>query len=260
MMKKHIILILLLGVFFLSKNIGQSNDKAEYLSDFQSNNWPLVIKAKENIENLNKELISDLIKLLDKNTIKKLKNTDDLIYPGAEKFFGHGQIIDYNIDNISVRAGWLLEDLTFQNFGFTGIHLQEDGLIDYIKITFPAYYNNSVNRKKINNSSTENLREIIRNLSVQNAKIWYAENIGIWNRLDALVDALNSYDEKRQVKALFYLRNGKTKCQGLNQESYSNLLANPIQKLSNSEIKRVSENAKLILVDDKLDWLKIKPQ
>jgi hypothetical protein len=77
--------------------------------------------------------------------------------------------------------------------------------------------------------------------------------------LASLEKGLNSQDEKSQVKALFYLRNGKTACKGLNQKFYKSKLSKVIEKLSNSSTSRVSENAKLIMLDSDYSWLFIKP-
>ena len=95
-------------------------------------------------------------------------------------------------------------------------------------------------------------------LSIANAKDWYKVNSTNWSRFNSLLEALNSYDEKSQVKALFYLRNGKSSCEGLNKDTFLNKVKESIQKLSNSDIKRISENAKLILLDEKFEFLKIK--
>jgi hypothetical protein len=48
----------------------------------------------------------------------QLRETWDLIYPGAKTFYGHGYSVDYDLDWLSAKAGWALENLTFQNFGF----------------------------------------------------------------------------------------------------------------------------------------------
>jgi hypothetical protein len=77
--------------------------------------------------------------------------------------------------------------------------------------------------------------------------------------LDALEQALSSNDEKCQVKALFYLRNGKTQCRGLNQKFYKSHFDKVIAKLTGSTTNRVSENAKLIMLDSDFDWLSLKP-
>jgi hypothetical protein len=70
---------------------------------------------------------------------------------------------------------------------------------------------------------------------------------------------LKSTDEKRQVKALFYIRNGISKCSGLTKDVYYDQLSREIVRLSGSDVQRISENAKLILLDTRLEWLSIKP-
>jgi hypothetical protein len=230
----------------------------ELINQFVSEDWNTVKNAKESLENYEDKAIPKLMPLLDEDRIVKLKNTGSLIYPGAEKFFGYGQIVDYDIDNISIRAGWLLEEISFNNFGFTGYHLPDEDLVGFIKITFPDYYNNSTNRKKIQSSSAAELRRLIHKLSVSKAKEWWEQNHGNWTRLQALVDALQSFDEKRQVKALFYIRNGTTRCTGLTKDFYIENISKEIVRMSSSDTKRISEHARFILFDTKFEWLENK--
>ena len=238
---------------------GQDKDVTSLLKELQSVDWSVVSQAKEKLENMEGKSIPGIITMLQDRTVKKLINTKDLIYPGAEKFFGHGQIIDYNIDRIDIRAGWLLEELTFQNFGFMGAHIQSDKLIDYIKFNFPKYYNNSKNRQSIEKSTEMERRDMIRKLSAVEAEKWWEDQDGKWDRLTALIQALSSDDEKRQAKALFYIRNGKTMCTGLTKESYKSKIESIINELSKSPLKRISEQSKLILLDTDFDWLSLKP-
>jgi hypothetical protein len=226
--------------------------------DFLSTDWPVVLKAKENIENLGAAGIPDIIALLGDCRTLKLQNTTDLIYPGAERFYGHGQIIDYDIDVSCVRAGWLLEELTFINFGFSGIHLSSDELDGFINRNFPDFVKSDENRKKINDLDEEGQRKLIRDLSIEKARIWWQLYSKQWNRLSALEQALNGNDEKSQVKALFYLRNGLTSCKGLTQKFYKSKLSGIVERLSKSETGRVSENAKLIMLDSDFSWLDMK--
>ncbi len=235
-----------------------AQDKQQLIDDFISSDWEKIKIAKSNLENLQGEAIPDLIKLLDSKEFLKMQNTGSLIYPGAAKFFGHGQILDYDIDYLSIRAGWLIEELTFNNFGFSGIHLPEDMLISHIKMTFPKYYNNSTNRKNIEKASGEELRKIAQELSIKAVKEWREGEGSKFSRLNELVKALKSFDEKRQVKALFYMRNGETKCDGLTKDYYYEEIAKEIVRLSGSDVKRIAEHAKLILLDSKLDWLLMK--
>ncbi|MBN2610869.1 MAG: hypothetical protein JXB00_04855 [Bacteroidales bacterium] len=255
---KRIVTIVASLLITLALTNAQTKDTDKMFKEFQSTEWTDVLKAKENLENTQAGCIPGLISLLDENGVKKLVNSGDLIYPGAERFFGHGQIIDYDIDKVNVRAGWLLEELTFQNFGFTGIHISPEELTDYIKFNFPKYYNNAKNRQLIDKSTDKEKRDLIRDLSIEEAKRWWASEGDEWNRLDAIVNALKSDDEKRQAKALFYIRNGKTACSGLTIEVYKARIEPVVKELSKSPLKRISEQAKLIMLDTSFEWMKLK--
>lgn len=254
-LRRKIFSLLLISVFTISV-IGQ--DKKKLLENFVVSDWSIVKEAKNNLENLQGDIITDLIKLLDNTEKAKLTKTGSLIYPGADKFYGYGQIIDYDIDYISTRAGWLLEDLSFNDFGFSGIHLPSDEIEEFIKLNFPTYYNIPANRKRIETANPEELRNIIQQLAIKEAKQWWSQMNGAFSRLQALENALKSTDEKRQWKALFYLRNGTTHCVGLTKEVYYEQISKEVVRLSGSDVQRISENAKLILLDSKLEWLAIK--
>ncbi len=255
---KRIGCILLLIYFMISESIGQAKDVDKLLLDFQSTNWPTVLKAKENLENYEGLSIPGLIDLLKQNSEAKLINTSDLIYPGAERFFGHGKIIDYDIDKIDIRAGWLIEDLAFQNFGFSGIHIEPDRLNDFIRFNFPKYYNNSQNRQKLQNLTDEEKRDLIKKLSIQEVEEWWRLQSNNWQRINELINALSGTDEKRQAKALFYIRNGTTKCIGLTKKVYKSKIHALINNLAKSNLKRISEQAKLILLDTNFEWMDLK--
>ena len=98
-------------------------------TQFVSSDWPSVRSAKEALESLQAEAIPTLISLLRQDDHVQLKDTADLIYPGASEFWGHGGIVDYDIDWVSVRAGWALEELTFQAFGFREGAIDHDALL-----------------------------------------------------------------------------------------------------------------------------------
>src|SRR5262245_44810625 len=127
MIKIHTLFIaILLGVAFprsfgpgvSAQRIKEQNGIKKLIDDFTSADWQKVHHAKAALESRQSEAIPALIELLDRNEKVELLNTADLIYPGAKAFYGHGWILDYDVDWISVRAGWALENLTFQNFGF----------------------------------------------------------------------------------------------------------------------------------------------
>lgn len=259
-MKKNILSALF--YFYLIPLSAQTNPEQlkTFEKDFLSDDWHTVLKAKENIENLGSYGISDLIVMMNDCRTIKLRNTGDLIYPGAERFFGHGQIIDYDIDVACIRAGWLLEEITFNNFGFSGIHLPAGELTTFISRNFPRFTLAVGNQEKVNELDEEGRRSLICDLSIENARQWWQNSSKEWTRLNALEQALNSDDEKSQVKALFYLRNGVTVCKGLSQKFYKSNLSKIVERLSKSETGRVAENAKLIMLDSDFTWLDLKPE
>jgi hypothetical protein len=257
---KRFALYIILCYCSLSLFSGTGNDPiGKIVNDFLSSDWPTVMHAKEKMENLGSEGIPEIIAIMNDCRVNNLQNTGDLIFPGAEKYYGHGQIIDYDIDDICVRAGWLLEELTFKDFGFTGIHLPYNELSDFIYKSFPDYIDNTVNQRHLAELTESGKRKLIRSLSIERVKEWWKSDSLRWNRLNALEYALNSQDEKCQVKALFYMRNGKTRCSGLDEKYYKSHLEQVVMKLSKESLNRVSENAKLIMLDNDFEWLSIKP-
>jgi len=242
----------------LTTGINAQGDADQLIKDFTSSDWKVVKLAKISLEDMEASSISRIIKLLERTDTVKLTNTGSLIYPGATKFYGYGQMIEYDIDRIAIRAGWLLEDLSFNNFGFSGCHIAAEDQQNFIKVTFPEYYNNATNRKKIESSSESEISIIIFKLSVKNAKEWWAKEAESWTRLQALVEALKSFDEKRQRKVLFYMRNGETNCTGLTKDYYIDNISREIVRLSGSDTQRVSEHASNILTDTKFQWLENK--
>jgi len=253
---KRIALMALAAVFCISMPaIAEEKIPDNLLSQFKSTDWPTVLKAKESIENMEATGIPQLMNMLNDFSVRKLKNTGDLIYPGTKKFYGHGQILDYNVDEICIRVGWLLEELSFQNFGFAGIYIPENELVDFIKNNFQEYYAGLSNKQSVVNMSAAEKRKLIRSLSIKKAQAWWSRKSGTWSRLDALAESLQSTDEKDKVKALFYIRNGKTKCTGLTKAFYQANLESMIRELAKNDLKRISENAKLILMDIDFEWL-----
>src|SRR5436190_20367765 len=81
---------------------------------FVGSNWSVVSQAKDRFEDEGAASLPILTGLLHRPEVVPLTETFDLIYPGAKTFYGHGEIVDYELDQLSVRAGWALEELTFE--------------------------------------------------------------------------------------------------------------------------------------------------
>jgi len=214
----------------------QQNELGEHLGSLASEDWPKVNKAKIKIESLGGKHIPSLVKLLRKRDRIPLKNTADLIYPGAKEFFGHGMGVPYELHDIGVRAGWVLEELTFQSFGF------QEG-------TFMS-----------KNQSEKELEERRKRIegAVTLAENWWKKSKNGWTRYRALQDALKCDDPTRQYSALMWLRMGRSSCEGLNPKVFKSEIVPLVKQLKTSNNKGVSDQATELLEDTEGWWWKIK--
>lgn len=223
------------------------------IDDFVSADWPKVRKAEQALESRQKEAIPALVTLLDRDEKVELRDTWDLIYPGAKKFYGHGFILDYDIDWISVRAGWALEGLTFQNFGF------RDGVINEADL-MKAVINRKGDVRLTDPSKTPEMKKAIRAEAASRAKTWWHKAKGSWNRFDAVLEALRSNDPVRQLWTLNWIRNGNTKCDALTVESFKKSIAPEAERLLKSSNESIRDQAKFLLEDKEGWWLKRKTE
>jgi len=230
----------------------QSGIKA-LIDDFVSDDWQKAHVAESTLESRQAEAIPALIALLDRDEKVELHKTADLIYPGAKEFYGHGWTLDYDVDWISVRAGWALEELTFQNFGFREGVIKE---ADLLKAVISGQGNVRLNDP----SKTSDTKKQIRTQAVSRAKAWWQKAQGSWNRFDAVLEALRSNDPVRQHWTLNWIRNGRTKCDGLTVESFKKSIVPEAEKLSKSSDESVRDQAKYLLDDKGGRWLKYKTE
>jgi len=172
-----------------------------------------------------------------------LTDTGDLIYPGAKHFYGHGFIVDYDLDVLAVRAGWVLEELTFQDFGFSAGQIREDVLL---RDTAVHGFETRPLNKVVPVRSPEKDRI---QAAITAARNWWDANGARWSRMSALEEALRSANAQRQIRALGYLRYGDTICEGLDLDSYAARLQPVVRRLSKTAPPDVSEQAKLLLRD-----------
>ena len=142
-----------------------------------------------------------------------LQHTADLIYPGAPAFYGHGGVLPFDVDWTHVRAGWLLESLVFESFGFArgtvhdGRKLQKFGGGDGGPADFPK-------------------------AALAAAKDWLATHQAGWQRLDALREALESQSPERQGLAIGWLRAPDAPIRGFGLALYDGTFAPTVQRLA----------------------------
>lgn len=229
----------------------------ELVADFSSEDWGAKVSpAEKALEMREGAAVPELIALLDSDRRVELTNTFDLIYPGAKTFYGHGGILDYDLDWLSVRAGWALEELTFNDFGFSGGQIKESDLLQAFmkgkrdvplgEVVKPPADVEAVARRRAE--------------AVRKAKEWWAAAGPSWRRFDELLSALRSGSPARQVSAMQWLRNGGTRCEGLTVRSYNQLVLPEVKRLSKSADEQVRTQAGYLLKDKEGWWYKYKFQ
>jgi hypothetical protein len=209
----------------------------ELVQDLSSDYWPRVWTAELRLESRQAEAVPALIKLTRSTSRVQLRETWDLIYPGAKTFYGHGYIVDYDLDWLSVRAGWALESLTFQNFGFS------EGVIDH----------DTMFKSTIEGKADKPLQDVVhlkrdpvvqrklREMASDRANDWWKEQGPSWSRQNALIEALAGQDPMLAERAMNWVRNGTTRCDGFSRRFIksrvlplsSNILAPELAELRN---------------------------
>ena len=221
---------------------------------FLASDWNIVYHAEAELESGDAASLPLLVKLLDRRELVPLTNTADLIYPGAKTFYGHGWLIDYDLDRVDVRAGWALEELTFENFGFAENVIRKEDLLAPV-----LEGQRDVPLRDVNAPDDASAREVKRAKALERARTWYRRNQS-WSRYQALKAALSSDDDYRQVKALSWLRYGKTPCRGLSLERYGREIIPLVKALAAHKDKAVREQATLLLGDQGNYWWSLKAQ
>jgi hypothetical protein len=203
-----------------------------------SEQWSKVFLGWQMLERYEEKPIPMLIELLDRNERERLQDTGELIYPGAREFYGHGILVDYDIDHLAVRAGWVLEAITFQDFGF---RVSEAFQVPVSDLAPPK------------ETPAPQIQE-----AVQRARDWWRTNGATWTRYQGLLDALRSGNVYRQLAALEYVRFGDYPCTGLDRETFARDVLPLVRSLAASDNPSVQDQAQLLLDDDEEWWWKWK--
>ena len=231
-MKKTIFLITLLICSICSSQ----NKKIDslFIEFKRTSFYEKVYPAKLELESYQKQVIPELIKCIQDTTFVKLTGTGDLIYPGAVEYYGHGHYIPYAIDWISIRAGWLIQELTFQDFGYETT--------------------NTGNLTWKDKPEGQKLKEL-RKLQAEKVKKWWKENGTKWSRLESIKEALLSNNVNRISNAVQFLRFGETECDGLNREVFLKEIKPLALKLRDSENDDIKEIGKQLESEELNNWL-----
>ncbi len=212
--------------------------------------WEIVFKSKDSLEQLENEALPYLIENLNsENKYVKLINTADLIYPGTVEFFGSGWVVDYDIDWLAIRTGWVIEEITFENFGFKESIITEDTLMKIMKdsLKYQEYLKTGKYDFIVTPNKVRKLNDIIKRTND-----WWSKNSSDWSRLKGITNALKSNDIQRQSNALQYLRHGDFCINGLTREYFEKELRPIVSQLLESEEDFIKEDAKMLL--DMVDY------
>lgn len=222
----------------------------------QASFYGKIYPAKMKLESYQKEIIPQLIELLNDTNFVKLTGTADLIYPGATEFYGHGHFVPYDMDWISVRAGWLLEDLTFMDFGYKTSGVDDTTLFKLMKDNerYKEYLKKGTYDLEWKNKPTREKLIEFRKILAQNTKQWWQTNQASWTRLSAIKDALKSNNENRLGEVLQFLRYGETRCDSLNSKLYLSDIKPLVVALKKTKFKSVKEQVDLLLEEDLEYW------
>lgn len=179
-----------------------------------------VRQAKDSLLTYQRAAIPPLLTLLRDTSFVKLENTADLIYPGATTFYGHGGVVCYDIDWVCVRAAWVLEQLTFQDFGYQDRDITEQKLLALSQKEYQPAARKGFQPLDVAPKTPKGRLTRYRAVLADSVVRWWQMQQPEWTKYQALKAALASSNEARQAAAIHYLRFEKNTCAGLTTAVY----------------------------------------
>jgi hypothetical protein len=235
------VVLLSLGAAQAAQPAASDGSSADaFVRELTQSDWERVHSAKLGLESQQEAAVPALLVLMEDGRRIPLADTADLIYPGAKAFYGHGFIVDYDLDSLAIRAGWVLEEITFQDFGFRAGQIDHDALL----------------RKALQGTADRPLSDVVNARPTEQERIekagaaareWWKKAGREWSRLRGLQEALASPSPRRQMTALHYLRFGKTGCAGLDAKTYAGTLLPHVRRLAEAASDAVREQAAYLL-------------
>lgn len=219
-------LTLLFMTITLSVSMSKDSSVKRIARDFRSLDWSKVHHAKLELESMQEEAIPILLDIMENGGDARLEDTDGVVYPGGGHW-EHSWIVDYDIDRLAIRAGWALEELAFEDFGFSVGDVNQGG----------------------------------EGQSIERAKSWWKLERTAWTRLGALKKALQSANARRVLTALDWLNNGETRCDSLTRRVYEESIYPLVRSLVASDDEMLSRYARDLVDDHEADdwyWLQSK--
>ncbi|MEI6265168.1 MAG: hypothetical protein WCP74_08675 [Sphingobacteriia bacterium] len=252
---KHKIIFIIILLYTTVSSYAQKNNLDSLLRAFKSKDFDEVVwSSKLELEKKQKEIIPALIQLLQSTEYAKLYYSNQLMYPGTKRvIFDYEKIIPYELDWISIRAGWLLEELTFMDFGFRSARI-DNQLLEEIKKNNKIEDNEKIYTIDWQNRQTELQIMQSRKILAEKAANWWEQNKSSWTRVSALKTALQSNNEDCISKALNFMSDysgEKNNCDNL-YTLYKSEIRPHIILLKHSLIKSMPEKLEDYFYNERL--------
>ncbi len=184
--------------------------------------------ARNGLVNYQQLALPKLISLLYNTTRLDSDPGDPYTVLATGNYEGHFKvgIIPYNFDWLSIRAGYVIESLTFIDFSYASSMKITDGKNGNIKITW-----NKV-------ATAESLKKD-RKLMADKVVAWWNKNKATWSRFNALKTALESKDKAYINRAVEFIYDGETKCDGFTKETYEKEIKPLLKEILNTADKEL---------------------
>lgn len=222
------------------KEEGARTDIASLIEELCGQNWPMVRAAAMRLEAWEEDAIEPLLAVCARDERVPLVETADLIYPGARQLVGHGLVVDYDLNWLVARAGWVLENITFMEFGF------REGLIDHDELLERFSKGDSNWVPEIPREEVQARRQQ-RLDACERARQWWSSVKSFWTRYAGLRDALACSEPRRNSSALRWLRKAEDGSMEVAKATYEREIIPLLKRLSLSPDRDVSVQASLLL-------------
>ena len=198
-----------------------------------SPDFGVVIDAKNHLVNLQAHALVPLVDLMAREELVQLMYTADTIYPGAEHFYGHGMLVQYDIDWVHIRAGWVFEQLAQESFGFN--LSSAFGPFEGFAVMLTGDWS-----QVPDGLGTLEARKQAGREAAQRARQWVEDNPD-WSCLGGVTGALRSEEPERQQRVLEWLAHSYAACDGLTLPYYESELRPWVEILSRSEDAEIAK-------------------
>lgn len=192
---------ILLSLFFINIYFAQKINIDSLISEINQNDFQRILRAKERISQIPKIAIPNLIKNMNNISYSEIYNQKPYNIPGSEEIFDCGTFLNYDINWISVRSAWILEEITFQEFGFYDLDISTIQLVKQ----YEEVYKKKFDSKLIRNSTSDKRKKILQKILAKKVENWWKENENYWSTFIGVKEALTSKSYNRMENALIFL-------------------------------------------------------